>query len=462
MVSGKHRGVESPAPLETVGSKERLCPVLGGVTSAATEDAWLEVIEKMEQVYSQLISHQVELEQKNAELESAYQFISSVQTAMTDLLIVCDEQLRVCQVNRALISLTGLSEESLLGREVVELFCDESRNALRDLLSRAPVAPVYDCELNIKGRYGRVPLSINCARRTDNRERLDGMVLIGRHVGELRRAYDELNRSHAELMLAQQQLVNSEKMASLGRLVAGVAHELNNPISFVYGNTHALAGYGKRLQQFFAALRENPQPEEMARLRESLRIDRLVADLPNLLDGSMEGVERVRDIVSDLRQFSAGQGQETAPFDLVHVVETAIRWVTSEREGVARVSLEAPPSLTLEGHAGHIQQLLMNLLQNALDAVESVEQPSIEVLLELEGEQALCRVRDNGSGIAETDLPHLFEPFFTTKEIGKGTGLGLALSYNFAVEHGGDLQAENHPQGGAIFTLKLPLPEAKR
>ncbi|WP_426416020.1 sensor histidine kinase [Aestuariirhabdus sp. LZHN29] len=461
MTSGKSQGISSQEPATSAVGDGMLCPVLGGVAAGpASEDAWLEVIEKMEQVYSQLISHQVELEQKNAELESAYQFISSVQTAMTDVLIVCDEELRIRQVNPALLKMTGLAEASLLGFRVGELFCDESQSALHDLLQRAPAAPVYDCELNVRGRYGRIPLAINCACRSDSRDRLDGVVMIGRHVGELRHAYDELNQSHAELKVAQQQLVRSEKMASLGRLVAGVAHELNNPISFVYGNTHALAGYGKRLQQFFDALKEGREPARVEQLCEELRIDRLISDLPSLLEGSLEGVERVRDIVSDLRQFSAGQGQESVPFDLVHVIGTAVRWVTKDVGDI--VSLNGPSSLVLEGHAGHIQQLLMNLLQNALDAVEAAEKPAVEVGLSVDGDLAVCTVRDNGPGITEEDLPHLFEPFFTTKEIGKGTGLGLALSYSFALESGGDLQAANHPEGGALFKLTLPLKEAGR
>ncbi|MCL6415141.1 ATP-binding protein [Aestuariirhabdus sp. Z084] len=460
MASGKPGKVPVKAQTaqdSVLGSDEAmLCPMLDHLDAGtASEDAWLEVIAKMEQVYSELITHQVALEEKNTELESAYQFISSVQTAMTDLLLVCDENELVCQVNRALEKFTGLQESELLGQPLSGLFCEESQSLLRDLLKRIPLAPVYDCELNIKGRYGRVPLSINGARRSDNPDSPGGVVLIGRHIGELRRAYDELNRSHAELKLAQQQLIGSEKMASLGRLVAGVAHELNNPVSFVYGNTHALEGYSKRLQAFFDGLDNAENAQKIQQLREELRIDRLIDDLPSLLEGSLEGVERVRDIVSDLHQFSSGAEQTKAPYDLVRVIETAVRWVSRDLDD--RVQLDMPASLTLQGHAGHVQQLLMNLLQNALDAVENEPNPLILIKVSLVQDQVLCTVQDNGPGIDDTDLPHLFEPFFTTKEIGKGTGLGLALSYNFALEQGGDLQADNNPQRGALFTLTLPL-----
>ena len=209
---------------------------------AAGEALWIEVIRKMDETYADLVRHQVELEEKNTALEDAQQFIASVLAAMTDVLIVCDVDGRIQQVNAALETLVGVPEAQLHGRTFLSLLAAESLPLARTFGEKIRSKAIHDCELILAGRDGQpAPLAMNCTSRYDHRGRLVGMVLIGRPVGELRQAYENLNRAHADLKQAQQQLISAEKMASLGRLVAGVAHELNNPISFVYGNIHALA-----------------------------------------------------------------------------------------------------------------------------------------------------------------------------------------------------------------------------
>ncbi len=427
-----------------------------------TEAAWVDVVHQMEEVYSDLIRYQVEIEEKNEALEDAQRFISSVLGTMTDVLIVCDQSGIIQQVNASLEQLTGQSAGQLKGRPFLELFTPSSRDTITTLRSRNGKLSFEDCEVQLSGPEGEIPLSMNCAIRTDSRGRGLGMVLIGRPVGELRRAYDQLNRSHAELKLAQQQLIDAEKMASLGRLVAGVAHELNNPISFVYGNVHALMSYGDRLQRYLDQLHDPAaaDPARLQRLREELRIDKLLADLPQLLDGTMEGAERVRDIVMDLRQFSSGQKEQKTEFDLVHTVQTAVHWVTREAKMKIRIGYDLPDKMTVYGHPGQIQQVLINLVQNAVDVFDQVEQPRLELSIgETGGEPPMVRFRihDNGPGVAEEHLSKVFEPFFTSKPVGQGTGLGLSLSYGLVVEHGGSLQVANHPDGGAVFTMELPL-----
>ncbi|HEY5718267.1 MAG TPA: ATP-binding protein [Motiliproteus sp.] len=422
---------------------------------SATEAAWVDVVHQMEEVYSDLIHYQVEIEQKNAELEDAQQFIASVLTSMTDVLIVCDSQGRIQQTNQALEEIVGLPERALIGRPFVELFTAESRDEIHVKQCSGPLELV-DCVVELLTAHEPVPLSMNCNRRFDARGRSLGQVLIGRPIGELRRAYDELNRSHAELKRAQQQLIDSEKMASLGRLVAGVAHELNNPISFIYGNVHALSGYSERLRRYLELLHQNPQGAELEQLRQQLRIDKLLQDLPSLMAGTMEGAERVRDIVMDLRQFSSGQKQHHEEFDLVHVVQTAVQWVTRDAPIKLRIGYDLPRSLPISGHPGQIQQVLINLVQNAVDAMAAVESPRLNLSINRSGERMIFRIRDNGPGIADDHLSKLFEPFFTTKPVGQGTGLGLSLSYGLVAEHGGRLSAANDPRGGAVFTMELP------
>ena len=284
-----------------------------------------------------------------------------------------------------------------------------------------------------------------------------GLVITGRPVGELRRAYQALRRAHEDLKTTQQQLIHSEKMASLGRLVAGVAHELNNPISFVYGNTLAMKRYAERLARYLAAVHgELPQDEREA-LRRELRIDHLLDDLPSLIDGTVEGAERTRDIVDALKRFSATDRDERRTFDLVEVIERAVQWVCKAAIDQFEVKLSLPPSLEVMGSPGQVQQVVMNLVQNAADATENARERRLEVSGRSEGGEAVIEFRDSGPGIPAENLDKLFDPFFTTKPVGRGTGLGLAISYGIVERHGGKLAVSNHPKGGALFTLSLPL-----
>ncbi len=435
----------------------------------ARQDAlWIEVIRKMDQTYADLVRYQVELEEKNRALELAHQFISSVLASMTDVLIVCDIQGRIEEVNPALEALTGLPEESLIGRPFQSLLAAECLDLASGFAEKIRNDAVHDCELSLRAEPEALPLAVNCTSRYDSRGRLVGMVLIGRPVGELRRAYEALNRAHLDLKQAQKQLISAEKMASLGRLVAGVAHELNNPISFVYGNVHAMGRYRERLRTYCEAVDASNPPESLKALKEELRITKLLDDLDPLIRGTLEGAERVRDVVQDLRRFSTGQQGERAPFDLVHVVQTAVHWVTKGRRPPVRVLLDLPDSLEIKGHAGQIHQVVMNLVQNALDALEGVADPEIRIQLtrpeerpDTQADQGRALgvrllVEDNGPGIPETDLLRLFDPFFTTKPVGQGTGLGLSISYGIVTDHGGRLSADNRPEGGARLTLELP------
>ena len=427
------------------------------ITSEVSQDqAWIEVIHKMDEAYADLVQSQVALEQKNAELEETQQFVASVLSSMTDVLIVCDLQGRILQVNRALEDIVGHSEEDLRGRPLQELLTSPCQRKLAELSALTCRNAVRDCELTLVGIEDDVPLAVNCTTRHDHRGRPLGMVLIGRPVGELRKAYEALNSAHAELKQAQQQLVSSEKMASLGRLVAGVAHELNNPISFVYGNVHALQRYGDRLARYLDAVERRTDADKLGKLRKELRIDRILDDLGPLMKGTLEGAERVRDIVQDLRRFSSGQQGERADFDLTHVVETATHWVTKGARRDLIVDIALPARLVCRGHAGQMHQVVMNLVQNAIDATADLAEPRIGIRGGQKDDAVWFAVRDNGPGIAEEQLFKVFDPFFTTKPVGQGTGLGLSISYGIVSEHGGRLSARNRPEGGAELRVEIP------
>ncbi len=436
-----------------------------GVASAlelapATESAWIDVVQKMESVYADLVQTQVEIEEKNAALEEAHQFIRSVLFAMTDVLIVCDVEGNIQQVNRALESLTGRAAQELTGQPLSSLFGQLSQSFFDSLLTNMQADALMDCEVALLSKEEeQVPLAVNCSHRYDAEGRRVGVVLIGRPMGELQRAYRKLNRAHEELKQAQLQLVQSEKMASLGRLVAGVAHELNNPISFVFGNMHALQSYGERIHRYLTAVEAQQNCAALVQLRDELRIPYIMADMDSLIAGTLEGAERVRDIVQDLLRYSTRQQERFCHFDLIEVIRIAVEWVSKASRTMAQTDYEMPATLALVGRKGHVQQILINLIQNAVDVMEGDECPRLQVRCCVVGTTVEVSVRDQGAGIDDEALPKLFDPFYTTKPVGKGTGLGLSISYGLALDMGGELRVDNHPDGGARFTLVLPYRE---
>lgn len=426
--------------------------------SPSTESAWIEVIHKMDSVYADLVRYQVELEQKNSELEEAQQFISSVLSAMTDVLIVCDNDAVIQQVNAALEKVTGTPGSALLQRPLGVLFSEDSASMVEQFPEKLGQESLVDCEVSLACADGSsAPLAMNCSSRYDHDGRLSGMVLIGRPVGELRHAYDDLHRAHRELKQTQRQLVHSEKMASLGRLVAGVAHELNNPISFVFGNMHALKRYGMRINSYLARIDANDDPETLLRLRGELKIDRILEDMEPLIEGTLEGAERVSDIVQDLRRYSGSQKEQPSGFDLTASVKKAVEWVIRAGRVEPEVIYELPEEFFIVGCKGQIHQILVNLVQNAIDAMSKMKQPKLRLLTRTVNEGLVIQVMDYGPGIASEDLAQVFDPFFTRKPVGQGTGLGLYISYGLARDIGGDLAAENHEEGGAVFSLTLPV-----
>ncbi len=427
------------------------------------ESTWLDVIQKMDEVYTRLIDDEVELEKKNSELEQSQQFIFSVLTSMSDVLVVCDERGLIEQANAALCELVGRSEERLRGSSLADLLADAaSVAAARTAMDRSDAPRSgQGIELNLLDRQGQpVPVDANCTPRIGANGRRVGTVWVGRPTAELKRAYQEMRTAHEALKRTQQQLLHSEKMASLGQLVAGVAHELNNPISFVLGNVHALRKYSERLQTYMAALHAHEPEPVLQALRQKLRIEHLLADLPSLIEGTLEGAQRTADIVHGLKRFSAMDPEERSPVPLAEVIDRAIHWVQKGRPTPVEVRWLPQQACTVTGSAGQLQQVMMNLLQNAFDALSSVAEPMvwIEMVCAGEPDQPMVRVtvRDNGPGIPAEHLLRIFDPFFTTKPVGKGTGLGLSISYGIVEQHGGHLSARNADGGGAEFVLELP------
>jgi two-component system, NtrC family, sensor histidine kinase HupT/HoxJ len=363
-----------------------------------SDDAWVEVLSAMDRTYADLVDYQERLERQNAELMEMRGFLTAILSSVSDVLIVADRAGRIAQVSRSVVALTGRAEGEALGTPLEAMFAESQRAVLAAMLQAVRErrrSATFECDLVTAG--GVEPLDLSVAPRLDERGRVDGYVLTGRPLGALRKAYAELSESHDALKTAQAQLVRNEKLASLGRLLAGVAHELNNPISFVYANAHALERYAGKFETYFARVQEGASREELITLRRDLRLDREVANLRTAIDGARDGAERVRDIVEDLRRLSSDGSGEKVVFDLAETARIAAEWVLrGMKQPVAlETSLERAEVL---GRAGHVQQVVMNLVQNAVDALEGREGGVIRLSVAPRGAKAVLVVADNGPG----------------------------------------------------------------
>jgi signal transduction histidine kinase len=281
---------------------------------------------------------------------------------------------------------------------------------------------------------------------------------------ELQNRNVELQLAYSQLRGAQDQLLQSEKMASIGQLAAGVAHEINNPIGYVHSNIGTLKDYTRNLFSMLAAY-ENalggmPVPPDARRAldeqRERFEIDYLGQDLPSLLDESAEGIERVRKIVQDLKDFShAGQGEEWQVADLHRGLDSTLNIVWNEIKYKAEVVKDYGPLPPIECIPSQLNQVFLNILVNAGHAIR--ERGTIRLSTGANAETGWIEIADTGEGIPEENLQRIFDPFFTTKQVGQGTGLGLSLSYSIVKKHGGRIEVSSKPGQGTAFRILLPL-----
>ncbi len=286
----------------------------------------------------------------------------------------------------------------------------------------------------------------------------------------LRSAHDELSSAHDRLKRAEAHLVQSEKMRSLGELVAGVAHELTNPITFVSGNVEHLRRYVKALAEYVEISASLPLSADLrARAdaqRQRLGIDEALAELPVLLDDCEEGARRTKHIVNDLRLFSRTDRQESWEHADVHRgIESTLALLSNRLKDHITVHRDFGELPEVECLSGALNQVFMNLFANAADAIGKnqgnlwISTRPTQAELPSRGAVAAARItiRDDGVGIAPEIQGKIFDPFFTTKTPGQGTGLGLSVSYGIIARHGGTLTAASSPGCGTTFTITVPV-----
>ena len=410
-----------------------------------------------------------ELQEEHDELSRVYNLVATAKKEwegtidrVDDMLFLADPDGRIRRCNRTFREFIGRSYTEILGQPFDRLLPEAG----------VDVEPSFERPVEcFHERTGKWFVVCRYPFDEDSGGGTRGTIVTIHDSTELKKAAEELTRKNlrlnealAALKRSQAKVLHQEKMASIGQLAAGVAHEINNPIGFINSNLTTLGKYLSRLSGFLAAQSEciaagapQEQVESVRQQRARLKIDYIVKDLEDLVRESLEGAERVRSIVADLKSFSRVDESEYKQADLNECLRSTINIVWNEIKYKATLKKELGEIPRTRCYPQQMNQVFMNLLVNAAHAIE--HQGVITVRSWEEDGYVCVSVADTGQGIPEANLNRIFEPFFTTKEVGKGTGLGLSITYDIVKKHNGEITVRSEPGKGTEFTVRIPVME---
>jgi two-component system NtrC family sensor kinase len=409
-----------------------------------------------------LSQSRAELWDKHRELRCLYEKVSTskrewenTMDCIGDIVILIDTNGVIKRCNKALRDFTGLSYPDILGANWRELLC------LHGLPLPDDIAAGTELKHPGSGRW----FTCRSYPFTDtlNNESC-GFVITMHDSTERKRVTAELEKAYGKLQSTQAQVIQQEKMASIGQLAAGVAHEINNPMGFISCNLGTLSKYLDRLTEFIRTLSKNTGGEDcdetglaISEKRKTLKIDMIIEDAPDLIKESLEGAERIQTIVKNLKNFSRVDEAQYKSADINECIESTLNIVWNELKYKVKLTKELGEIPLTKCYPQQLNQVFMNLLINASQAIEG--QGEISVRTWSDDESIYSSVSDTGCGIPESTLSRIFDPFFTTKEVGKGTGLGLSITYDIVKNHQGDISVESEPGRGTTFTVRIPIVE---
>jgi two-component system NtrC family sensor kinase len=407
----------------------------------------------------ELAQNRRELEDKHDQLEQLFRQVAYAKKEwedtldhLRDYIILTDAEYHIRRCNKLLAEDTGRPVTELTGLD------------WRDLIAEAGFKFVTfnGATGEITNPRSRRSYDINMYPVTVDGS-LTGHVISINDTTELRMAGQELEKAYAELKDAQLKIFQQEKMASVGQLAAGVAHEINNPMGFISSNLTTLKKYIDRMAEFMAvtdqvlvASQGIADAEKVPEAKKRLKIDYIMADSCQLIAESQDGAGRVRRIVQDLKSFSRVDQVESAWINLNEALETTINIAWNEIKYIAELERNFGDIPLVKCYPQQVNQVFLNLLVNAAHALGDTR-GTITVRTWCEEEHVSVSVSDTGCGIPAKILQRIFEPFFTTKEVGKGTGLGLSISYDIVRKHGGEITVESETGVGSTFIIRLPV-----
>lgn len=463
-------GLQAEGWFENVGGQRRYllfdaAPVLD------SNNVMLGVIETLlditdrKKAEAELSRSREKLQHKHNELEKLFDQVvkgkrdwEDTMDSLSEMVLVCDPFGVVTRCNRAVTTFTGLSYNEIISVDYTGLFARVGLEINDYVGTRG--SGLMECE----GDLRHFELISNEMKQIGT-EKVRGFVVTIHETTELHKMNENLQKAYAELQQRQAQVFQQEKMASIGQLAAGVAHEINNPLGFISSNLTTLNKYVDRLAGFIGssdqALSSISDIDSVAvtslkEIRKKLKIDYIMEDSRQLIAENLDGVGRVRRIIQDLKSFSRVDQVEQALTNLNEALETTINIAWNEIKYIASLNREFGDIPEIYCFPQQLNQVFLNLLVNAAHAMED-KQGIITVRTWCNSDSVFVSVADNGCGIPEEIRQRIFEPFFTTKEAGKGTGLGLSISQDIIRKHEGILTVDSKVGKGTTFTVKLPV-----
>jgi len=419
-------------------------------------------------------------ERKQAEKilrESEEKFRNIMESSLVSIYVIQDGVFKY--VNQTLLEKSGYSMEDLQnGRHPLDLIAPEHREVVaRNLQERLAGVPGYPYEIRILRKDGTYLDVVawgaviqyqgrpaNVGTLVDITERKRAEVALAMQYQRIEEMNTQLIAANQQLQQAQDQLLQSEKMAAIGQLAAGIAHEINNPIGYVDSNTGTLKKYladifsviDKYEAVLMAADESSPQLQELRQLKQNVDIGFIREDASSLINESRQGLERVKKIVLDLKNFARHEiTEEWVLADLHRGMDATLNVVWNELKYKCEVVKEYGTLPEIYCRPSQLDQVFMNLLVNAAHAIES--HGTITIRTGQEGERVWFEVSDTGVGIPPENIPRVFDPFFTTKPVGIGTGLGLSVSFSIVAKHHGEIEVHSEVGKGTTFRVWLPI-----
>ena len=270
---------------------------------------------------------------------------------------------------------------------------------------------------------------------------------------------DQKKKNEKALLNLNKQLIHSEKMASIGQLAAGIAHEINNPIGFVNSNVATLEEYLGNIERYIDVAKNNQETPVLKETYERENISYIFDDIPDLMSASKDGIDRIKNVVAGLGGYSHCESSEKTLSNIDDLIEQSLTLVRNELKNKADVKKQLDCKIELLVYPQKLLQVFVNLLVNASHAIG--EEGKIEISTYNDKEFIIIKIKDNGTGVADEYKSKLFEPFFTTKPVGSGTGLGLHIVHNIIGEHNGNIRVESKVGVGTMFTIELPISHQK-
>ncbi len=418
-----------------------------------------------------IVEHEREARHRREVSQGTVLFNAIFEAAQTGLMILDSGNRQIMDVNPMAAKTLGYTVDDLLGEQIHHYMPEEQQEQCPFHSSHAEKK---SGTMNLKtSSDDLVPVLFSTTFLQEEFSNL--MVFSFLDISEqtstenqLRESHDKLQQANTQLKEHKDRIVQSEKLASIGQLAAGVAHEINNPVGYVTSNLGTISEYIDtmkiviELYRELAALPED-EKEKQATLQQAIQeieededLEFIIDDCDKVMTESMEGVHRVAEIVQNLKSFAREDSDARGPHNINDGIEAMIKMVWNELKYSCEIIKEYGQIPVVQCHKGQINQVIMNLLVNASHAMPEGGGTITITTSVNNGRVEIC-IADTGSGIPEEILSKIFDPFFTTKDVGKGTGLGLSISHGIIFDHGGTIEVDSEVGKGTTFRIYLPL-----